>query len=467
MRGAKAIYKMVRLVAVAAGFALLGAPWTAAAGHGQRIGPFYVSPEGNNANNGSDRGHAWRTIQHAADALRPGQAAMILAGTYDERVWIKSSGTLNSPITLQASRAGTVRMRGFSISGSHWVISSFDISVRSTRPDGYGIYIYGSASHDVVRDNQVHELCHEGIYLEPTVSNITISGNRIRRAEMAGINIDGKYVTVSGNEIWDTLQHPSRLGGIYSGCDTPRGADADGMRFFGQHHLIAHNYIHDIHALSPANPDPHVDCFQTWGSDAMIVDDVTFAANRCRWPNAAAGQNHAAMLEGSEHPVGTLRFVNNVFANMSLGIIVGAGQPSGVGAIKLWNNTFAHILKEALIFSDVRSAADEVINNIFYDVGSGGDSYLCLRGGDPIIKTNDFYMPHDARLGTYCSNAPYLNLDPLFVNSGDQNGIGADYHLRGSSPPKDRGTPIPGVAIDYDATARPAGTGWSIGAFQR
>lgn len=76
-------------------------------------------------------------------------------------------------------------------------------------------------------------------------------------------------------------------------------------------------------------------------------------------------------------------------------------------------------------------------------------------------------MPHGARPGTYCSHAPYLNLDPLFVDSGDSDGIGADYHLRSGSPLKDRGTPIAGISVDYDEAARPAGTGWSIGAFER
>src|SRR5277367_3592611 len=123
----------------------------------------------------------------------------------------------------------------------------------------------------------------------------------------------------------------------------------------------------------------------------MKVDNVTFEANWCRWPSTAA-QNHAGMVEGTSGPIGTLIFKNNVFADMEDGLIIGEGQPSGVAAVKVWNNTFDHIEQEAVDFNDTRSSADEVINNIFFDVGEGGDSYMCLPGGSPVIEANDFYM---------------------------------------------------------------------------
>jgi hypothetical protein len=68
-------------------------------------------------------------------------------------------------------------------------------------------------------------------------------------------------------------------------------------------------------------------------------------------------------------------------------------------------------------------------------------------------------------LGTYCSNAPFISLNPMFVNSGDSTGVGADYHLQSSSPISDNGVTLTQVPVDYDGTARPTG-GYSIGAFQ-
>jgi hypothetical protein len=94
-------------------------------------------------------------------------------------------------------------------------------------------------------------------------------------------------------------------------------------------------------------------------------------------------------LEGTSGPVGSLVFKNNVFANMKEGLIIGEGQPSGVAVMKIWNNTFDHIQREAVQFNDSRTAANEVSNNIFVDVGAGGDSYMCLPGGSPLILSNN------------------------------------------------------------------------------
>lgn len=424
---------------------------------------YYVSPAGSDSAAGTAAA-PWLTIQHAVSTLIAGQTAIVEAGNYAERVTINSSGTSALPITLQAASGASVTMLGFSISGSYWIINGFDISTQSNSNDGYGVYVFGSAAYDTISNNYIHELCHEGIYMEPTVSYISVIKNQIWKAEMAGAQVDGTNDLIEGNEVWATQQQPVVLGGIYSACITPDGSDADGFRFFGQNHDFAHNYIHDIVYGTAENPDPHTDCFQTWGSSAMKVDNVTIEANWCRWPSTAA-QNHAGMFEGTSGPVGTLIFKNNVFADMEDGLIIGEGQPSGVAAVKIWNNTFDHIEQEAVDFNDTRSSADEVINNIFFDVGAGGDSYMCLPGGSPIIEANDFYMRGGTSLGTYCSNAPYISLNPMFVNAGDSTGSGADYHLQSSSPVIDNGVTLTQVPVDYDGTSRPIG-GYSIGAFQ-
>lgn len=427
--------------------------------------PFYVSPNGND-NAAGTAAAPWRTIQHAASRLLPGQSAVVMAGSYLERVSITLSGTAAAPITIRAASAADVKLLSFNISGSYWVIDGFDISNQSNDTGGYGIYVFGAASHDTISNNYIHELCHEGIYMEPAVSYIAVLNNRIWRAEMAGAQVDGVHDLVAGNQVWGTQQQPVVLGGIYAACATPSGADADGFRFFGQHHDFIHNYIHDIAYGTKENPDPHIDCFQTWGSSAMQVDDVTFERNLCRWPNSS-GEYHAGIVEGTSGPVGTIIFKNNVMANMKDGLIIGEGQPSGVAFMKIWNNTFDHIQAEAVQFNDSRTSADEVSNNIFFDVGAGGDSYICINGGSPLIQSNDFYLRGGVTPGTYCSNAPYISVNPLFVNAGDSTGAAADYHLQAGSPIKDNGVTLPQVANDYDGKARPIGAGYSIGAFEQ
>jgi len=421
---------------------------------------YYVSPTGSDSAAGTSSA-PWRTIQKAADMLQPGQTAIVSAGNYGERVSVARSGTHAAPITLQAANLADVKLLGFDLSGSNWVLNGFDISTQTNGTEGLGIYVTGSASNDTIQNNYIHELCHEGIFMDPTVSYITVLNNRIWRAEMAGAQVDGTNDLVQGNEVWGTQQEPVLAGGIYSKCVTPGGADADGLRFFGQHNVFRSNYLHDVYTVSPTNPDPHTDCFQTWGSTAMKVDDILIERNLCRWPVASSTVDaETAMIEGVDGPVGTVTFQNNEFSNMRQGVLAGAN----VGALKIYHNTWDHILQEAVIFNDSRSPADEIINNIFYDVGAGGDSYADVPSGSPVFQANDFRMPGGAGLGTYPSVEPYISVDPMFVNYGDSTGAGADFHLQSSSSLKGAGVTLPQITNDFYGNSRTSG--YSIGAAQ-
>jgi hypothetical protein len=342
------------------------------------------------------------------------------------------------------------------------VLSGFDISTQANGSDGHGIYVAGSASYDTLQNNYIHELCVEGIFMESGVSHISVLNNRVWRAEMTGVLVNGTYDLIEGNEIWGTQEYPDRAGGIYSNCaeECCSNADADAFRFFGQHNVFRSNYAHDIYTSSPTNPDPHTDCFQTWGSSAMTVDDILIERNICRWPQASSSIDaEVAMIEGIDGPIGTVTIQNNLLSNMRQGLMIGGN----VGALKVYNNTFDHILQEAVIFNDSRSPADEIINNIFYDVGAGGDAYSEVPGGNPVFEANDFYMPGGASVGTYPTIEPYLNLAPMFVNYGDSTGGGADFHLQSGSPLEGVGIILPQVTNDYYGTSRGT-TAYSVGA---
>jgi Right handed beta helix region/Protein of unknown function (DUF1565) len=424
---------------------------------------YYVSPSGSDSAAGTSAA-PWRTIQKAANTMQPGETTLVAAGNYGERVAVTSSGTQANPITLQVASGADAQLLGFDLSGSNWVLNGFDISTQTNGNEGWGIYVTGSASNDTIENNYIHELCHEGIFMDPTVSYISVLNNRIWRAEKAGAQVDGLSDLIQGNEVWGTQQEPVQAGGIYSGCITPVGADADAFRFFGQHHVFRSNYAHDIYTELPTNPNPHTDCFQTWGSTAMEVDDILIERNTCRWPVASTTVDcTTAMIEGKNGPVGTVTIQNNELSDMRQGVYIGLN----VGAVKIYNNTWDHVTEQALIFSDFRSSADEIINNIYYDVGYSGDSYAELPAGSPspIFEANDFYMPHGAQVGTYPTVEPYISVDPKFVNYGDSTGAGADFHLQPSSGLRSAGVTIPTVTDDFYGTSR-VGAAYSVGAAQ-
>ena len=421
---------------------------------------FYVSPNGSDSASGSSSA-PWRTIQKAADTLNAGQTAIVAGGNYGERVRITRSGTQASPISLQVASGAVAQLLGFDITGNYWQVGGFDISTQTNGSDGFGIYVSGTASYITLQTNYIHELCHEGIFMDSGGTHVSVLNNRIWRAEMAGVQADGMYDLIQGNEVWGTQQYAANAGGIYSGCTIAGGADADAFRFFGQHNTFRSNYAHDIYTDSGTNPNPHTDCFQTWGSTAMEVDDILIERNTCRWPVASTSVDaETAMIEGVDGLVGTVTIQNNELSDMRQGIVVG----HNVGALHVYNNTWDHVVQEALIFMDMRSPADEVINNIFYDVGAGGDAYASVPSGSPVFEANDFYMPGGASVGSYPTVEPFMSVAPGFVNYGDATGAGADFHLGSGSGLVSTGIVLPQVTNDFYGNSR--GATYSVGAAQ-
>jgi len=72
----------------------------------------YVAADGDDGNRGLDRANAWRTIQHAADNVRPGDTVRIAGGTYTERVRIRATGAAGAPITFACMPGEKVRLSG-------------------------------------------------------------------------------------------------------------------------------------------------------------------------------------------------------------------------------------------------------------------------------------------------------------------------------------------------------------------
>jgi hypothetical protein len=430
--------------------------------------PYNVSLSGSDETGDGSASNPWRTIQHAAQLAQPGWTINVdgtNGAAYTEEVSITSSGTAAAPIALN-SISGQAAVLNFTISGSYWTVNNFDVSNQTSGDgvsNGYGIHVTGKAKGVVIENNYIHELCQEGIFEDPRVSHVTLLNNRIWRAEMAGINIDGAYGLVQGNEVWDTQQYPANAGGIYSVCSARDGADADGMRFFGQHQMITQNYYHDINVGSPTNPDSHTDCYQTWGQKTAPVNDITINANICRglgWlQTSPGGANHIASIEGIDGKVGTVRFSNNLFSNMFQGIIIG----NNVAAVKVWLNTIDHIEQEAVDYSTPRKKVDQIGDNIFFDVGDGMDSYTDARG--MTLFDNVCIMRSGADCGSYPSNYAHISVNPDFVNPGDSTGSGADYHLQAGSPLLGKGSTVTWVRTDRDGVARPT-RAYSIGAYQ-
>jgi len=91
---------------------------------------YYVSPYGNDSNDGLSLDAAWATIQHAADTIGPGDTVLVQSGTYNEQVTITTSGTSGNPITFKGEGMPVVNANGgngFTVRGSYITITGFKI----------------------------------------------------------------------------------------------------------------------------------------------------------------------------------------------------------------------------------------------------------------------------------------------------------------------------------------------------
>jgi hypothetical protein len=73
---------------------------------------FHVSVSGDDHHSGLSAGEALRTVNHAAELAQAGDTVLIHAGTYEETVEVRSSGSKDAPIVFRAAPGETVWMEG-------------------------------------------------------------------------------------------------------------------------------------------------------------------------------------------------------------------------------------------------------------------------------------------------------------------------------------------------------------------
>jgi len=113
---------------------------------------YYVSTSGNDGNNGTSTGTAWRTIQKAVDSVGGGDRIEVMAGTYNEQVVASVSGTSGNEITLThhgdrhsaiiGLRSQNSNLPALRITGSHWVVDGIKVD----GIDRGGIHVWGESN---------------------------------------------------------------------------------------------------------------------------------------------------------------------------------------------------------------------------------------------------------------------------------------------------------------------------------
>jgi hypothetical protein len=153
---------------------------------------YYVSTQGNDSNPGTIS-KPWKTIQKAAESVKPGDTVYIRGGIYKERINLKTSGSVNKYITFANYTGEVVTIDGrnidwgydwnalFNLNSQHY-IQLKGLRVINSRWFGIGSTPDSNGSENIIIQNcSTYNTKASGIAIYRG-SNIIIDGNSVEKA---------------------------------------------------------------------------------------------------------------------------------------------------------------------------------------------------------------------------------------------------------------------------------------------
>ena len=280
---------------------------------------FYVSPDGNDANNGA-YDSPWRTLEKAAQAAKAGDTIWIRAGTYNETLSSASSGQKDAYITFQnmPSEIVVIDANGLNHGILLWNRSFIRVSgldVQNAKSDAVfvGHSDDSSSEFNIIEKMTIHD-CPGGVGINVNGNSNHILYNTISSCQY-GVYVNGNYQSISNNEIFECIKA--------------------GIQLIGSANVIQHNQIHHNteHGIA------------TWLGASQILNDLTIQFN--------------VLYDNHEHD-----------------IHLNGGGPGGEpDKIYIYNNTILNASAEngVCVYDGCRNL--KIKNNIF----SGGYDHGILR----------------------------------------------------------------------------------------
>ncbi len=433
---------------------------------------YYISPEGNNDNSGTNPQNAWATLQHAVDNANFCDTIVILSGTYAwQTVFITDKRTSsNNFLTIRAQDDTQVYLEGTNLATDPQILyieNSNNIIIQgltlrnNIRNNAAAIEIHGNCQNIKILNNEIYNIAFssdpnqmptqdDNAYpilvfadaAEPD-TNIIISYNKIydcRTGYSEALAVNGN---VDGFEIsYNQIYNISNIGIDVIGNEGTAPNDD-----YARNGLVYANLVHDCIS-------PYAECgaiYVDGGQNILIERNITY-------------NNQYGIEIGNEH-AGTytrnITLVSNVFYhNQNFGILIGGfnGQVENVRIFcntTLNNNTGGQWGAE-IGFTE-KSSSIFVVNNIFYAdndqkiivLADGADTtppnytlnyniYYHVDGQD----ANNFDWFGTSLDGTFDNftskffGANSMFADPKFVDVANY-----DYHLDSNSPAIDAGDP--------------------------
>jgi uncharacterized repeat protein (TIGR02543 family) len=450
---------------------------------------YFVRTDGNDANTGlvDNAGGALLTLTHAdLHATSPGDIVTVHAGTYNEKLWLTSSGSSGGGyITYQAYPGETVVISGAGLNLNPYSQEEVDhtlanlwshglIKIKNLdyiKLDGFEIYdadIVGSdavsivaltgesCDHITIQNCKIHKSGRSGVETcfsdNGSFSNITVYNCEVYDTNYAGDQEAISFAEVAVGEISYCTVHDAYLqlsGYRQQGIDIKdQSSDV----------LVHHNEVYGGLSNGILVDCVSVDIYNNY------IHDIT--------GSTLASEGLSIANETGDHANGTVDVYNNIFDTCGTSFIVQVPDVADDGTytytINLINNTIYNDGFTDYAPITFRGAAANYVdcvvrNNIISTVIASSVNLLyCANTPTGItIDHNSFYNNGYGIDGATYLGTSYTTSNPLMVDPANGN-----FRLQTGSPAVDSGSATLAPATDYDGYARPQGLGYNMGAFE-
>ena len=368
-----------------------------------------AAPGAADTNSGTEES-PFKTIQRAADAVKPGDTVYVMEGRYTERVKVKTSGAEGKPITFQAMPRRSAVVSGFDLPASHIRVVGFEITAEKA-----DTAVQLGGSHCEVLDNYIYNMM-EGVGSTGEYSAVThnrIAYNKVYHSDF-GFILGGNDWMVENNEV-------SRLW-MYLPGKRPYD-DCDYTRFFGKGCVERYNYYHG--STRNEIKVAHVDCIQTFTDNGESAKDLVFEYNTC------FDFHQGCMVESAPH-IGSVRnwtFRGNIYSTNWSPRFLSGGWGLCIFQtldVTVENCTICTVRWSCIGLQGKESTNGQIRNNILCDaeravVDSGEKDFTPAH---PVMEFNLTYETSPLAGDTNINGK-----DPLFVDPQKR-----DFRLRKGSP---------------------------------
>jgi len=372
-------------------------------------------PEASDSNPGTESA-PWKTIEHAAQSVKPGDTVYVMEGAYDERVILSQSGTPDKWVTFKAVPKHAAVMRGFDTGKAEYVrIEGFKVTSKNPQlaKKLFTAGIQIRSDHVEVLDNLLCNIFHG---IAGNSKRVRVAYNRIYHVQFGlGVSPPAEHWVIEHNEICRIFKYFDM--------------DCDYSRMWGKDLVVRYNRFHGTRrGTTPGEENEvgkaHLDIVQTFAhKEEYSLTNLEFAHNVC------FVFSQGLMANSRSHPgnIADLTFRNNIFA---------AGGAWGlcchkVHHLKAVNNTF--VIGPGAFGVGLRNDSHHGVieNNILCNAGAGAPGLSLMAALPHSIKGN---LVHNSKMPPDAGPGEAVKGNPKFADPERRN-----FRLTRGSPAIDAG----------------------------